>query len=65
MKSKKLHVSWCVSIFVMGVISVLFVASKLIGYELSDTTKLIMLFFDLPALCVLVFTTVKKNQKKQ
>lgn len=65
MKSKKLHVSWCVSIFVMGVISVLFVASKLIGYELSDTTKLIMLFLDLPALCVLVFTTVKKNQKKQ
>ncbi len=64
MESKKLHVTWCVSLLVMGVIGVLFVSSKLIGFELGDIATRIMGFIELLALPVLVFTTVKKVKRK-
>ncbi len=64
MESKKLHVSWCVSLFVIGISTIILAGSKLIGFELGDISTRIMGFVELLALPVLVFTTVKKIKRK-
>lgn len=64
MESKKLHISWCVSLFLIGLATIVLAGSRIVGIELNDTVVTILGVTDLLALPVLVFTTVKKMKTK-
>lgn len=54
---------WSISLFIIGIVSIILFGSNIIGIELSDIVVKILGVIDLLALPVLVYTTVKKFKK--
>ncbi|MEF2920064.1 MAG: hypothetical protein U0O22_06275 [Acutalibacteraceae bacterium] len=54
---------WSISLFIIGIVSIILFGSNIIGIELSDIVVRILGVIDLLALPVLVYTTVKKFKK--
>lgn len=65
MESKRLNITWGISLSVIGIATLVFAGSSIIGFELPDTVKIIIGIIELIALPLLVFTTVKKLKIKQ
>jgi hypothetical protein len=65
MESKELNITWGISLFVIGIATLVLAGSNIIGLELPDAAKIIIGIIDLIALPILVFTTVKKLKNKQ
>ena len=54
---------WSISLFIIGIVSIILFGSNIIGIELPDIVVRILGVIDLLALPVLVYTTVKKFKK--
>jgi hypothetical protein len=65
MESKKLNVIWGISLFTIGIATIILAGSGIIGQELPDSVKIILCLIDLIALPVLVFTTVRKLKNRK
>lgn len=61
MKTDKL---WAASLIVIGAVTLVYTVTSLAGFELPDALKRILGVLDLIALPVLVFTTVRKANRK-
>ena len=64
MNSKKLNITWSVSLLVIGISAIVLLGSKIIGIELNDIIIRIIGVIDLLALPVFVFTTIQKAKRK-
>ena len=62
---KKIDHAWCISLFVVGIATVVLNGSNLIGIDLPDWLTRSVGFINLVAVLVLIFTTVRKAIKKQ
>lgn len=62
---KAIDLIWCISLFIIGITTIILVGSNIIGIELPVVLTRIFGIADLIALPVLVYTTVKKEKKDQ
>lgn len=62
---KTINILWGISLIVIGVCSVIFMVTKLIGVDPADFVKVIIGALDLIALPVLAFTTAKRWINKE
>lgn len=62
---KTIDILWGISLMVIGICTVIFMVTKLIGIEPADFVKIIIGVLDLIALPVLAFTTVKRWINKE
>lgn len=62
---KTINMLWGISLLAIGICTVIFMVTKLVGVEPADFAKVIIGVIDLIALPVLVFTTVKRWTNKE
>lgn len=60
---KKLNLLWGLSLFIIGMSTIILAGPNIIGIELNDVLTRIFGVLDLVCLPVLVFTTIKKTRK--
>ena len=65
MDSKKINLIWGISIFVIGIITMILVGINLVETELTDIVVRICGVIDLVSLPVFVFLTVKKAKSRE
>lgn len=54
---------WALTLFVIGICTIILAGTNIIGIELSDVIVRIIGVIDLIAIPVLVYTTINKTQK--
>lgn len=65
MVSKKINLTWVISLFVIGFTMMILVGVNSVGIELTDIMVRICGAVDLVSLSVFAFSTVKKNEKQK
>lgn len=61
--SKKNTKLWCLSLFIICIITIIWTACKIIGVELSDIVIRIMGVLDICAIPILIYTSIKKKDR--
>jgi len=61
---KKVNLAWSISLLVISVSTIILAGANIVDVELADTTVRVLGVFDLMALPILVFTSVKKMRTK-
>ena len=61
MMNKKNKILWSLSLFIISVVSILWVVCNLAGIEISDVAIRIMGVLDLCAIPVLIYTSLKEK----
>ena len=61
---RRIDYVWCISLFVVGIATVILNGSNLIGIDLPDWLTRLLGIIDLVAVFVLIFTTIRKTIKK-
>ena len=56
---KKIRILWGLSLFIISIVSVIWVVCALVGIEISDVAIRIMGVLDLCAIPVLIYTSLK------
>jgi hypothetical protein len=56
---------WGCTLIVIGISTIILAILDIIGTELPDAGKIVILIIDLIAIPVLIFTTVRKLRKKK
>lgn len=62
---KTINILWGISLIVIGICTVIFMVTKIVGVESADFVKVIIGVIDLIALPMLAFTTVKRWTNKE
>ena len=62
---RKIDYAWCISLFVVGIATVILNGSNIVGIDLPNWLTRSLGIVDLVAVLVLIFTTVRKAIKKQ
>lgn len=63
MMNKKYMRLWCLSLFVIGIVTVIWAVCNIVGIELPDVVVRIMGVLEICALPVLVFTSINIKRK--
>lgn len=63
MMNKKYMRLWCLSLFVISIVTVIWAVCNIVGIELPDVVVRIMGVLDICALPVLVFTSINIKRK--
>ncbi len=64
MEPKQINSLWGVSLFIIGIMTIIFAGSNIIGIKLPDIITRILGVMDCIALVVFIFFTVKKMKNK-
>lgn len=56
---------WGCTLIAVGITAIILVILNIIGAELPDAAKIVILIIDLIGIPVLIFTTVRKLRKKK
>lgn len=60
---KKIDLIWCISLLIISAVTLTISISNIVGAELPDAVVRILGIFDILALPVLAFTSIKKFKK--
>jgi len=64
MELKTVNLLWSVSLFVIGIVTIIFAATNLAEIELPDMAVRVLGVVDLVALPILLFSSVKKLKNR-
>ena len=60
---KKNTILWCLSLFIISIVTVILAVCNMVEIELPDVAVRIMGVLDICALPVLVYTSIKKKER--
>ena len=64
MNEKKLNLMWSISLLVISIANIAMTVTRIFDAEMPDAVAILMCIVILAAVCVLVYTSLKKWQKK-